>query len=552
MANDHLPAVLQNQHTFCDILHVVICDLKNIFIILVLLQTMDSTKSDEDDFIVISSDEVDEDTEITGFEENILPSRKIENSWEREENLQDSEVENVVEDCKNEEDLEKEESEEKIQDAEEETEDDFLVVGCESDDDIDGVLKSRDDEENNQKAAEERHATDKHPKKRKLSSRKQRKSSKRKPCDEVEEDLKQQLALSDTDDEEEDNHLPSLVAEQEISKRMMQDFQLDNEEDEDDDDDTNNSNNNESEVENKDDEMVFTIYSLGNYCPRMLRGWRCAKESCSWIHYMQPADASMQFFRILSNRPQKEAIKFCKYFTNMEIQEKLVIDAQERLGDDGSVDVDFREVCASVLKSFVRMSGTMDLSLSQLMEIVHISSGIFDVETGSATLVNIFNSTLSMINDTGDRKARQEGERLVRWAWTYLYLPSVSQGVILPSQFYTHLTGLLSSHKMIAELVEVLLYTSIMPSLKPPLRSLADVLTSPSHLLLSPHSTAVFTGQALSRLSSQVTNHNSVFIITDQSQLSIHNNRPITGLDHALQDGEHQARSEAVDGQPGQ
>ena len=111
--------------------------------------------------------------------------------------------------------------------------------------------------------------------------------------------------------------------------------------------------------------------------------------------------------------------------------------------------------------------------------------------------MTIFNQTKVLLSDTGGKVARQEARRLVRWAWTHLYQSSVSHGIVLPGQFYTDLTTMLSSHDMIPQLVETLLYTSLLPCLKPPLRSLADVLKCPSSSLTNPHSNAVFTAQVL-------------------------------------------------------
>ena len=52
---------------------------------------------------------------------------------------------------------------------------------------------------------------------------------------------------------------------------------------------------------------------------------------------------------------------------------------------------------------------------------------------------------------------------------------------------------------MISELIEVLLYVSLIPCLKVPLRSLADVLMCSEETLTTPHSNAVFTAQVMNR-----------------------------------------------------
>ena len=88
--------------------------------------------------------------------------------------------------------------------------------------------------------------------------------------------------------------------------------------------------------------------------------------------------------------------------------------------------------------------------------------------------------------------------KLVKWAWSHLYLASVETGLVLPLEFYNSLTTLLSGHKMLTELVEVLFYTSLLPILSPSLPSMADVLnpaTCPPSKLLNPHSNAVLTAQ---------------------------------------------------------
>ena len=45
-----------------------------------------------------------------------------------------------------------------------------------------------------------------------------------------------------------------------------------------------------------------TVYSLGNYCPRLLAGRECEKGRCAWTHYMMPRDAAHQFTKILQFR----------------------------------------------------------------------------------------------------------------------------------------------------------------------------------------------------------------------------------------------------------
>ena len=107
-----------------------------------------------------------------------------------------------------------------------------------------------------------------------------------------------------------------------------------------------------------------------------------------------------------------------------------------------------------------------------------------------------------LVENSGTKDAR-DSKRLAVWAWRSLYLVSVEEGCILPVQFYSDLSSLLASHNMIPQLVEILLYTSLLPSLSLPLRILADLLTLEAELMASPHSTVVLAGQVLSRLTSE-------------------------------------------------
>ena len=69
-----------------------------------------------------------------------------------------------------------------------------------------------------------------------------------------------------------------------------------------------------------------------------------------------------------------------------------------------------------------------------------------------------------LVENSGTKDAR-DSKRLAVWAWRSLYLVSVEEGCILPVQFYSDLSSLLASHNMIPQLVEILLYTSLLPSL---------------------------------------------------------------------------------------
>lgn len=61
--------------------------------------------------------------------------------------------------------------------------------------------------------------------------------------------------------------------------------------------------------ESKAADIGHAIYSLGNHCPRMLRGVPCTKARCSWVHYMVPSSAVSQLYRVLANRCVKYS--FC-------------------------------------------------------------------------------------------------------------------------------------------------------------------------------------------------------------------------------------------------
>ena len=92
--------------------------------------------------------------------------------------------------------------------------------------------------------------------------------------------------------------------------------------------------------------MMIFINSLGNNCKRMVRGIVCSKSKCSWVHYMHRADAASQFFR------------FYRFFTNLEVQEQMVVEAQELLTktDPGEViEVYAKYVCRDVLKAMVKV-----------------------------------------------------------------------------------------------------------------------------------------------------------------------------------------------------
>jgi len=388
-------------------------------------------------------------------------------------------------------------------------ENDVLVVGCDSDDDIDGFLKCS--EEVSSTKSKMKKETKFPPKSRrqlvqKISSLESVSSSEHVSSFENVTSLEDDMALSD-----EESAINVKERDEVISEQMRKDFLLNFDKGEESDENdvvivkekkTCQYEEKEAIVEEDMDinsaDLEDTIYSLGNYCTRMLRGKICSREKCSWIHYMTPKDAVNQFFRIFSNRSLADTLQFYRYFTNVEIQERLLTDAQDKIG--AFIGIDPKEICREVLRAMVRVSSAMELSLKECMEMVDISTGVFNVNDGKETLVTIFDQTLSLINDSGGKVAKQEAKRLVKWAWSHLYLASVNQGVQLPAKFYSELCNMLPTQNMIPELVEVLLYVSMIPSLKVPLRGLADVLMCSEKTLTSPHSNAVFTGQILSRL----------------------------------------------------
>ena len=254
--------------------------------------------------------------------------------------------------------------------------------------------------------------------------------------------------------------------------------------------------------ESKAADLGHAIYSLGNHCPRMLRGIPCTKPRCSWVHYMVPSSAVSQLYRIVANRNQEEALQFYHYFSNIEIQEQLVSDAQESLGFDEPLEFAGKDVCREVLRAMINISEGLDFDLGHFMEMVEISKTVCTVKNDTDVLVKIFYKAMLLVENSCSKEAK-ESKRLAMWAWRSLYLVSVEEGCILPVQFYTDLSSLLVSHKMIPQLVEILLYISLLPSLSLPLRILADLLTLEASLLTSPHSTAVLAGQVLSKLTSE-------------------------------------------------
>lgn len=152
----------------------------------------------------------------------------------------------------------------------------------------------------------------------------------------------------------------------------------------------------EDEGIDSDDDLHLAIYSLGNYCKRMVRGVMCSKPKCSWVHYMTPEDAVTQFYRICPNRSARAVFRFYRFFTDLEIQEQMMVDAQELLTktDPGEViEIDPKNVCKAVFKAMVKVSKALDLSMDQYMEMVDISSSLYTTIDGRDTLVSLFSNS---------------------------------------------------------------------------------------------------------------------------------------------------------------
>ena len=67
------------------------------------------------------------------------------------------------------------------------------------------------------------------------------------------------------------------------------------------------------------------------------------------MHYMAPGgDAVTEFYRICSNRSAKAVFRFYRFFTDLEIQAHLIVDAQDLIAksDPGEViDINPKQVC---------------------------------------------------------------------------------------------------------------------------------------------------------------------------------------------------------------
>ena len=157
--------------------------------------------------------------------------------------------------------------------------DDFLIIGCESDDEIDSTCSDTSSDCEGLKEASRLPQA-------KSKAEGESDSSKRKRSTEHQVEgltLDEELALTDSESE---------VDEQEESSKKKRRTGTE---------DPSKISDNLSE-DSKEADIGYAIYSLGNYCPRMLRGVPCTKDRCSWVHYMLPSNAVSQLYRILANR----------------------------------------------------------------------------------------------------------------------------------------------------------------------------------------------------------------------------------------------------------
>ena len=79
-------------------------------------------------------------------------------------------------------------------------------------------------------------------------------------------------------------------------------------------------------------------------------------------------------------RSQEEALQFYHYFSDIEIQEQLVSDAQESLGYDEPLEFSGKDVCREVLRAMTNISEGLDFELGHFMEMVEISKTVCTVK----------------------------------------------------------------------------------------------------------------------------------------------------------------------------
>ena len=149
-------------------------------------------------------------------------------------------------------------------------EDDILIIGCDSDDEIDSTCSdtSSDQLKSTSPSEEAGGESDARPRKRKREESQERRLT-----------LGEELALTDSENEGSEDQNETF---KDKKRRKVEEIQ--------------------NTEEAKAADIGNAIYSLGNYCPRMLRGVPCTKARCSWVHYMVPSSAVSQLYRILANR----------------------------------------------------------------------------------------------------------------------------------------------------------------------------------------------------------------------------------------------------------
>ena len=80
----------------------------------------------------------------------------------------------------------------------------------------------------------------------------------------------------------------------------------------------------------------------------------------------------------------EDALRFFSYFTNLEIQEDLISKAIALLEDLGeeTMDLNAKDVCREVFEEMFRKIQILDLSLEHFMELIDISTKIYEVKDG--------------------------------------------------------------------------------------------------------------------------------------------------------------------------
>ena len=106
----------------------------------------------------------------------------------------------------------------------------------------------------------------------------------------------------------------------------------------------------EDPQETEDNDSGPDVYAYGNYCRRLLAGTLCPKSKCDWVHWLAPEHAVQQLFRISAHRPKEELLTFARFFTNLDIQERLLEEAGEAV--DSEACTDYRQVCRAVFKVY--------------------------------------------------------------------------------------------------------------------------------------------------------------------------------------------------------